>query len=230
MKRIAISQPYLFPYVGYYQLFNCADEFIFLDDANFIKGGFVNRNFIICNKKITRFNIPIHKKSSNRPINDHYYFINKTQFKNLILEGYSKSKNFSVIYDLISNIIEIDDQNVSLINIRSIEMVYKFLGFNKTFYLSSKILPRGKYKKEDWIIEICKKLNSTNYINSEGGKDLYELDYFKSNGIKLEFLKPNFLEYHQGITSFTKGLSIIDILMNSDINKVKEMIFQYKIE
>ena len=36
-KKIAIMQPYLFPYIGYFQLINLADEFVIYDDVNFIK-------------------------------------------------------------------------------------------------------------------------------------------------------------------------------------------------
>ncbi len=40
-------QPYLFPYLGYFQLLKAVDVFVFADDVNFIKGGFINRNKIL---------------------------------------------------------------------------------------------------------------------------------------------------------------------------------------
>jgi hypothetical protein len=48
MKSIAVMQPYLFPYLGYFQLMQAVDEFVFFDDANYIKRGWVNRNRIYC--------------------------------------------------------------------------------------------------------------------------------------------------------------------------------------
>jgi len=34
---LAVMQPYLFPYLGYFQLVHAADTFVFYDDVNFIK-------------------------------------------------------------------------------------------------------------------------------------------------------------------------------------------------
>ncbi|MDX9930187.1 MAG: WbqC family protein, partial [Bacteroidales bacterium] len=39
-------QPYIFPYLGYFQLIQSVDRFVLYDDVNYVKGGWVNRNFI----------------------------------------------------------------------------------------------------------------------------------------------------------------------------------------
>ena len=44
---VAIMQPYFFPYIGYFQLMKAVDCFVFYDDAQFMKGGWVNRNRIL---------------------------------------------------------------------------------------------------------------------------------------------------------------------------------------
>ena len=69
-KRIAIMQPYIFPYIGYFQLVNCVDKFIFYDDVTFIKQGWINRNKIIINNKEFLFTIPLANASSYRKIAD----------------------------------------------------------------------------------------------------------------------------------------------------------------
>ena len=46
---LAIMQPYIFPYIGYYQLAGAVDKFVFLDDVNYINKGWINRNNIIIN-------------------------------------------------------------------------------------------------------------------------------------------------------------------------------------
>ena len=47
--RLAVMQPYFFPYIGYWQLINAADIFVIYDDVNFIKSGYINRNNILQN-------------------------------------------------------------------------------------------------------------------------------------------------------------------------------------
>lgn len=230
MKRIAIIQPYFFPYIGYYQLVNCADEIVFLDDSNFTRKGFIRRNSIVVNGSLNIFTLPVHKVSINKPINEHYYIFEKKDFLNLILEGYKKAINYHNLLPIIKDIIFDNDQKVSVININSIGLVFKILGMQFKYHLSSDILPRGNYKKEAWIIEICKLMKATNYINPPGGKDLYDFSNFKSEGITLEFLEPQFLKYPQISNSFIQGLSMIDILMNSNIYEIKEMLKKYKIK
>ena len=46
-KRIGVMQPYLFPYLGYFQLISEVDEFWLLDDVQFIRRGWMNRNQIL---------------------------------------------------------------------------------------------------------------------------------------------------------------------------------------
>ena len=63
-RSIAVMQPYIFPYLGYFQLINAVDEFVFYDDVNFIKQGWINRNQILNNDKALSFSIPLEKVSS----------------------------------------------------------------------------------------------------------------------------------------------------------------------
>ena len=59
--KTAIMQPYIFPYIGYYQLIDAVDQFIIFDDVNFIKRGWINRNNILLNKNKHLFSIPLSK-------------------------------------------------------------------------------------------------------------------------------------------------------------------------
>src|SRR5690606_40212158 len=65
---ISVMQPYIFPYIGYFQLINTVDVFVFYDDVNFIKKGWINRNNVLHGDKSTRFTIPLRKVSQNKPI------------------------------------------------------------------------------------------------------------------------------------------------------------------
>jgi hypothetical protein len=48
--KLAIMQPYAFPYLGYFQLMDAVDRFLLYDNAAFIKGGWINRNFLGSNR------------------------------------------------------------------------------------------------------------------------------------------------------------------------------------
>lgn len=68
--KTAIMQPYLFPYIGYWQLIHAVDTFVILDDVNFIKRGYINRNSILVNGQPYLFSIPVRDASQNRLIKD----------------------------------------------------------------------------------------------------------------------------------------------------------------
>ena len=67
---VAVEQPYFLPYIGYWQLLNAVDVFVILDDVNYIKRGFINRNNILLDGKSYRFSIPVQDASQNRLIMD----------------------------------------------------------------------------------------------------------------------------------------------------------------
>jgi len=92
-------QPYVFPYIGYFQLIELADVFVFYDDVNFIKQGWINRNNVLANNKSLLFTIPLNKISSFVKINEviiNENFFNKWQNKFLrtIEQSYKKAPFF----------------------------------------------------------------------------------------------------------------------------------------
>ena len=69
-NRVAIMQPYVFPYVGYMNLVQASDKFVFYDDVHFIKKGWINRNRIMLMGEPYRFSIPLKRQSQNSLIKD----------------------------------------------------------------------------------------------------------------------------------------------------------------
>ena len=82
--KVAIMQPYIFPYIGYFQLIEAVDKFIFLDDVNFIKKGWINRNQILVNNQVYLFTIPLQKASQNILIKDTKISYNENWIKKLL--------------------------------------------------------------------------------------------------------------------------------------------------
>ena len=70
--KLGIMQPYLFPYIGYYQLIKIVDTFVIYDNVQYIKGGWVNRNRLILNGKVQMFTVPLANASNYLDIKDRY--------------------------------------------------------------------------------------------------------------------------------------------------------------
>jgi hypothetical protein len=236
--KIAIMQPYIFPYIGYFQLINSVDKFVFYDDVNFIKGGWINRNRICVNKIEFMYTIPLKAPSPNVLIKDIYlsevvYYKWLSKFYRTLVDSYKKSNNFLVVFELVKNVLEVDltkNYSISDLAINSIIKVSEYLELDTTFYRSSMLTNKSKgLERSDRIIQITNELSSNTYINAEGGKHLYDKEYFKSNGIDLIFLKAHALQYPQFSNLFIPFLSIIDILMHNDKSDIIESLNKYEL-
>ncbi|WP_201789958.1 WbqC family protein [Campylobacter sp. P0109] len=190
--KIAIMQPYLFPYIGYWQLINMVDEFILLDDVSFITRGYINRNSILLNGKDYLFSIPLNKPSQNKLIKDtqlKFFDKDKINFLKTINMPYKKAPYFHNAYPVIEKCILNDEINLSKYIDFSIKQICDYLSINTKISKSSNILKEESLKAQDRIIYINQVKKSTIYINPIGGLELYNKEDFLNNNIKLYFFE-----------------------------------------
>jgi hypothetical protein len=231
-KNIAVMQPYIFPYVGYFCLIQAADIFVFYDDVNFITRGRINRNQIILNGEVYNFTVPLIKSSQNKSINDVEIFELKEFSKKFIKQieySYRDSKFFDCGLQYVENVLHSGHNKISDLAITSVLKFYEYIGINKIFLSSSDHFAESKnLKKADRLIYITRSLGSDEYINSIGGMKLYSKNYFKERGINLRFINPNLKNYKQpNCEKFIPGLSIIDLLMNNSPKEIIGLISDY---
>tara|TARA_B100000424_G_C22923450_1_gene491279 strand:+ start:831 stop:1475 length:645 start_codon:yes stop_codon:yes gene_type:complete len=211
--KIAIMQPYFVPYLGYFQLINEVDIFVFYDDVNFINRGWINRNTITMNNEIKRFTVPLIKSSQNKKINEIDVNWDSKEINKLLKTFRYNLKGKSKAIKIIESIFEDKPKSISDMAIQSIKYFCKELGIKTKFEKSSEI----EYKKSEDkllnLVNICKSKNISNYVNAEGGHKLYTKKDFKANGIDLKFLKG------------TPSTSILDIIDSKDI---KERLLNYE--
>lgn len=227
-------QPYLFPYLGYFQLINAVDDFVFYDDVAFIKQGWITRNKILHNEEAKLITLPCKGVSSNKQIKDTYPENSKRNIRKLIgtvNQAYSKAPYFKEVFPLVEKVFDDLNDNIARIAGNSIVKVSEYLNLNVNFYYSSTLCPESKKQnRSNRLITITKKLESTCYINSQGGKQLYSKDYFCRNGVDLKILNPHLSEYKQFNNSFIPGLSVIDVMMFNSREKMQEMLNAYGLE
>lgn len=228
MRKVAIMQPYIFPYVGYFQLLEAVDEFVFYDDVNYIKGGWINRNRILSSGKEQLFTIPCQGISSNKLINEVLILDNdkwKVKLKKSISQAYSKALFFDSFFPVFEDLIDSKIKLISEFAQKTIQVCSGYIGQEVNFKTSSIDFPKSKQaNRADRLIEITKCLKAEQYINPIGGKELYEKSYFQERDVTLNFLQAQLLPYPQyGAKEFVPGLSIIDLLMNVSPEEVRDV-------
>lgn len=225
-SRIAIMQPYLFPYIGYFQLVFTSDVFVFYDDVNYIKGGWINRNRILQDGKPRLFTIPLKNASSHCKISKIETLRNEKTDKKLLKSfhyAYSKCKYFKPVMEIINEVFNSNCKSISQLAINSVKYSCDYLGVNTEFRISSKVYSDSEeLKREERIASICNKSDTQIYINPIGGKEIYTKEWFHAQGIELHFLQSVLKEYPQKNTEFIGGLSIIDLMMNLPPKEIME--------
>jgi hypothetical protein len=234
-KRLIIMQPYTFPYIGYFHLIEAGSLIVFFDDVNYIKRGWINRNKILLNNKEYLFTVPVVHGSQNRLINQTLPFVStgwKDSFYKTLSHAYRKAPYFSDVADKVMSVLETPHSDIADLAIKSIVAVYEYLG-RRIEYTKSSLCAAGTRGMEnaDRLIEITKALGFAHYGNASGGVSLYDKDYFRSRGVELNFIKSNYIEYKQyKKNGFVPWLSIIDVIMFNDRDRVVDFFSQYTID
>lgn len=230
---LAVHQPYLFPYLGYFQLVGAVDKFVFLDDVHYIKRGWINRNRILINGEAVYITVPCIKVSQNKLISETYFDKNHSGFQKLLKtvhQAYAKAPFFENIFPLIEKILNTDTELISELAAESVRQIAAYIGLKTQLLTASQSFPltRGM-EKTSRIIEICHLNGATQYINAINGRDLYTQEDFQKEGIQLNFIQMQPLSYPQFKNEFVPHLSIIDVLMFNSVEEVRAMVQKYEL-
>ena len=230
--KLAVMQPYFFPYLPYWQLMNAVDKYIVYDDVNYIKGGWINRNRILINGKPAFFNLPVIGSSSYKLIGEVSCNLNAVKRRKMLttLElAYKKAPQFNAVMPLIEKIILYESEKIVPFLLNSFSIIGQYLDIDTEIILSSTLPKDNSLKGKDKVLAICEYFGATEYFNAIGGVDMYSAEDFKARGINLKFLKSNPIKYKQFKNEFQSDLSIIDILMFCDIKSVKAFLLNYEL-
>lgn len=226
---VGVMQPYIFPYIGYFQLAAASDHFVFYDDVQYIKRGWINRNRITDKGKDALFTVPAIGGTQSALIMDVTCGADAKWVKKLgitLQHEYKKAPHYAAVNDLVLGVF--DDmlgKPISELAIRSVEAVFEYLDEPFTTIRSSVTYPNETgLRRADRIIDIAKKCGGKTYINLPGGAALYADEDFAEHDMELLFILEHSRSYQQFNYDFVPKLSIIDILMHNDKDVVREML------
>ncbi len=223
--KLAIMQPYFFPYIGYFQLINAVDEFVVYDEIEFAKKGWINRNRILVNGKDSYITLPLKKASDYLFINNRYladtWEKDRVKVLNRIKESYRNAPYFENFYPIVEKCLLYKDYNLFNYIFYSLKNILAYLKVKTPIIKSSDTYVNKDKKGVNKVIAICKARRANIYINPIGGLTLYSKDYFAQYGIALFFLKTTNLKYSQFNNPFIPNLSIIDFLMFNSHQEAK---------
>tara|TARA_B100000287_G_scaffold435165_1_gene502202 strand:- start:964 stop:1674 length:711 start_codon:yes stop_codon:yes gene_type:complete len=226
MKKVAIMQPYFFPYVGYFQLINSVDQFVIYDNIQYEKKGWINRNRILSNGQDRIITLPLKKASDYFNVMDRRLSDNwpdkRRKMINLIKSCYAKAPYFKEGFSIMEESLSYEDTNLFNFLFNSLKKVNEYLNIQTQIIVSSSLDIDHTLKSQDKVISICKSLNAETYINAIGGVKLYKKEDFNKNNIKLNFIQSELTAYKQFKNNFLPWLSIVDVIMFNSRQEIRD--------
>lgn len=220
---MAIMQPYFLPYIGYFHLISAVDIFVIYDNVKYTKKGWINRNRILQNGSDGIFSLPLKKDSDfldvvGRRLSSNY---DREKLLNQFRGAYSRAPYFTQIFPLLERIVHCEEVNLFRYIHNSIIELCGYLGVATEIRTASEISADHSLKAEERVIELCKALEASTYINAIGGTELYSRENFQKNNIALKFIKSVPFNYNQFGSQFIPWLSIIDVLMFNSLAEIR---------
>jgi hypothetical protein len=225
-KLISISQPTFLPWTGLFDLIDSVEKFIFLNDVQFVRRDWQQRNKIISNKVISWISLPVIKKDRSQLINE-TEIAKEFKYKNKLIKtiknNYSKSKYYKNYIDEFENKFTeclklkfLDDLNIELM-----KWFIEKIGIKTELFKSSDL--NIAKKKSLKLIDICKSFNSSEYLSSYGSKDYLKSDFklFQKENINVYLQNYETVYYNQLSNKFDRHVSILDMFFNEGPNTLE---------
>jgi hypothetical protein len=224
--RLAIMQPYFFPYIGYFQLIAAVDMFIVYDNIKYTKKGWISRNRMLQNGKDVMFSLSLKSDSDSLDVckRELAADFNRDKLLNQFNGAYRRAPYFAQTFPLVEQIVRHEDTNLFRFLHHSIVRTCEHLGIATEIRISSGIAIDHDLKNQDKVLALCEAVGATTYVNAIGGMELYSKETFREKGIELKFIKSKPFEYAQFGDAFVPWLSIIDVMMFNPLDTIQTCI------
>ena len=250
--KLAVMQPYFFPYIGYFQLIESVDKFIIYQHVSFRKKSWITRNRLFDKSAGLPFlfNIPVRHQSSNTLIRDVQISGSRKEwtrkFLKILQQNYAKAAHFKEIKLLLQTALTtVENNNLHEFNSKFIIAISQFLELDTIIqyqnedFISLENELESTYtdgdtllainKKTQRIIEMCKYEKASHYINPFGGQQLYHKQLLKEYNLQLNFIETLDYKYDQFGFEFAPHLSILDVLMHLGRKGTQPLLKNYQL-
>ena len=214
MKRVGIIQPNYIPWRGYFDFIRQVDTFVFLDDVQYTKQDWRNRNKIrLKNGDLTWLTVPV-RTSADTLIKD-VEIDHKVPWvrKHLtaIELNYNKTPFFDMYFDPFRKVLEAGIPLLSDLDMELTKLICGWLGISNELRKSSDLQCAGT--KDHKLIEMMQKVGGTHYLSGPAARAYIQPDLWKSAGIEMSYIRyPDYPEYPQIAAPFAPGVSVLDLV------------------
>lgn len=216
MTVVGIHQPNFIPWGGFFKKILDSDVFIILDDVQFSKNSFTNRNRIKTPQGTQWLTVPVLTKGRSAQLISEVQIDYKTDWKKKHLktlrQNYLEAEYFTDVFRIISEIYYQKFELLYEFNFQLIKEVCDYIGIETEFRFSSNIETAGQ--ATDRLIELCQNVNGDVYLQGGSASEYQEDEKFKRAEISIRLVGFEGQEYDQLWGDYEPSLSIFDMLSN----------------
>ena len=216
-KAAAIVQSNYIPWKGYFDLINMVDEFILLDDVQYTRRDWRNRNLIKTANGTRWLTIPVQVKGK------YTQNINETRVSDplwgkrhwaTIVQNYRAARCFGQIAPVLEPcFLEGGEEYLSRINFRLIKAICGLLGIKtRLSWSTDHVHEEGRNQR---LISLCKAVGATRYVSGPSAEGYMDQALWVGSGIALSFIDyGDYPVYTQLHGEFQHGVTVLDLLFN----------------
>lgn len=228
---VSAHQPSYIPYLGYVHKLIISDLFIIMDNVQYEKNGYTNRNMIKTSNGPIWLTVPIILKNHTNKIIKDMEINNSSDWKlshwKSIYYNYKKANFFNHYSDFLENLYKQKWEKLTDITNYILRFIIKDLEISTKIEFLSDTNIKGK--KDELILNMCKKYNANIFIFGSSGKTYADQEKFSKEKINLYFQEYKHPTYNQLWGDFISNMSIIDLLLNEGPKKSKNIILRNNI-
>jgi len=218
-KRVAIVQSNYIPWKGYFDMIAACDEFILLDDVQYTRRDWRNRNRLKTPHGVQWITIAVevkgkyHQRIRDVVVSEPDWAVNHWR---LLAQNYSKAPHFRDVAAEAQRWYEsaVGLTRLTEINEHFIRAVCGALGIATTITRSSDYkLDEGKTER---LLSLCVQTGAAAYLSGPAARDYLDVAQFEASGISVEWMNyDGYREYPQLFPPFEHGVTVLDLLFNA---------------
>ncbi len=228
---VAIHQPNFLPWLGYFDKIRRSDVFVVMDNAQFSKTGgtWTNRVQLLVSGEPAWITVPIvrdyhgYRTIREMEINDRHPWREKAL--RTIEQNYRRAPRFEEVYPRVAELVLQPTSDLATYNLTAIQTLCQAFQLTTPLLLGSELKVEGR--SNDLLIAMVRAAGGDAYL-AGGGASGYQIDEtFRAAGIQLvyqDFQHPTYAQF--GSREFRPGLSVVDALMNSGFQGVRDLLLQ----
>ena len=226
-KQITIHQPETFPWLGFFNKMMLADEYIILDNVQFRKNYFQNRNRFLTKQGSLYLSVPVDFKNYKIIKDIKIIYNDKWQLKHLntIKQVYSKAPYFKEHIDFFEDLYSKKFELLIDYNMYIIEYIRKFLDITVPIIRSSTLDVDGA--SSELLLNICTNRDASTYISGRDGRNYLDTTIFTDANIDIvyhDFIHPQYNQFNSD--EFVPYMNTFDLLLNYKKDEAKKIILE----